>query len=119
MFRNDEQLGQVCFILCAWIPSSPWRWDGDGYRRTFFEVPSGISSGEAAMIRFAAALWGGDDLPVWRGFDGKRLRDVGELLVAMGEGSDAIDSWIHARCEKPLGANRPDWERIVRERARS
>lgn len=120
MFENDRQLGDVCFILCAWIPSSPWKWADDGYRRDFFEVPPGISSGEAAMIRFAAALWGGDDLPVWRGFDNRRMRDIGELLLAMHDSPLAIDAWIakrggHGSPDKIVRATR---EKRIREMAR-
>lgn len=122
MFRNDQQLGQVCFILCAWIPSSPWAWDGDGYRRKHFNEPTGISSGEAAMLRFAADVWGGDDLKVYRGLDGRRLRDIGELIVALGSGTSAIDAWIDKRTPSRLVAtsiSRGAWEADVRLRARS
>lgn len=119
MFRNDKQLGDVCFILCAWIPQSPWAWAGDGYRRERFDLPDGISSGEAAMLRFAAALWGGDDLAVSRGFDGRRMRDVGALISALGGGPMEIDGWIRSRARADWQDNRSAWEADVRARARA
>ncbi len=125
MFRDDRQLGDVCFILCAWIPKSPWMWRGDGlgdgYRRYGLDLPSGISTGEAHMLRFAAALWGGDDLTVWRGYDRRRMTDIVELLAA-------IDEWIAARVGRTREGRpwssadakwREKWEADVRSRARS
>ena len=92
MFRNDEQRGEVCFILCAWVRGSPWVWTSTGYRPEG-KAPTGLSTGEAKMLRFAMALWRGGDLPVWQGFDSRRLGSIAAVLVAMTHGPDAVDAW--------------------------
>lgn len=94
MFRDTTQRGLVCYLLCRWIPGSPWCLEPDGYRPTG-PKPVGKSTGEQAMLRFARALWRGDTLPVWLGWDRTRMNDVATLLVAMNTGK--IEHWILER----------------------
>lgn len=119
MFRDDRQRGEVCFILTAWVRGEPWRWTETGYRPGL--EPVGLSTGEDAMVRFSMALWSGHDLPIWQGFDSRRMRDLAELLLALNEGPESIDGWIRTRVDTPLGAtkSRETWERRTRERSRA
>jgi len=122
MFRDDRQRGQVCFILTAWVRDSPWRWTETGYRPAG-PMPKGLSTGETKMLRFAQALWSGDDLLVWQGFDGRRMQDIGQLLVAYDEGPESLDGWIEMRSPGRRlddGVNeRLGWETAVRARSRT
>lgn len=109
MFRDDAQRGEVCYLLCRWIPKSPWARRGD--RNTYCpsqlahagRLPDGVSSGEAAMIRFSIKLWKSEDPVVWLGFDGQRMKDIGELLPALSS-PVAIDAWILKRRETDTDA---------------
>jgi len=100
MFKNDKQRGEVCYLLCAWIPKSPWKATPDGYRPSQLahagRLPDGVSTGEAAMIRFSIALWRSEDPVVWLGFDNRRMYDIGELIVAM-QSPEMIGAWIAER----------------------
>lgn len=127
MFRDDYQRGEVCFILCAWIPGSTWAMDGRGYRPVTHNNLSSLSTGELAMLRFAKRLWLGDGddaatgLPVWTGFDARRMRDIAELLTALVGGPEAIDAWILQRSDPFIDRlnSREAWEVNVRRRART
>lgn len=97
MFRDTAQRGKVCYLLCAWIPGSPWRLEADGYRPTG-PKPTGKSTSEMAMVAFARALWRGDKLGVPLGvFDARRWAMIATLFSALGLGPDAVDEWIETR----------------------
>ena len=128
MFRDDAQRGEVCFILCAWVRDSPWRYAVSSYRPHGPVAWEGRSVGELAMLHFAKRLWNGDGedpavgLSVWTGFDARRMRDIAELLVAMVAGPEAIDRWIENRsCTMKVRdtVTREAWEADVRERSRA
>lgn len=116
-FRDDVQRGEVCFVLTAWVRGEPWKHDGIGYRPG--KEPDGLSTGEAMMVAFARAIWAGDDLIVWTGFDSRRMRDIAELLVAMVSGEPGNIEWWIAHRSNPEGfQSREAWEADVRRRAR-
>jgi len=100
MFRDAEQRGHVCYLLCRWIPGSPWSFTDHGYRPNLV-MGTGLSTGQEAMILFAQALWRGDTLPVTPSrWDAKRFGTVVTLLQAMASGVDSvdeIDNWIAVR----------------------
>lgn len=128
MFRDDKQRGLVCAILCAWIPRTPWQLTETGYRPEGVLKPRGVSSSERAMINLAYALWRGEDLVVYTGFDRTRSTDIGQLLVAMAYGT--IDQWCTERMGRlrvkvpvppfygSLGEAEDVRDRLVEKRAR-
>lgn len=98
MFRDPQQRGMVCYLLCRWIPGSPWVLTADGYKPGVVSG-SGLSSGQRATILFAQDLWSGRD-PSWSWcWDRRRMTDVATLFVALTDGPEAIDRWIAERVQ--------------------
>ncbi len=96
-FRDDRQRGQVCWMLCSWFSTNPWELTDDGYRPTRYRDGArlcGRSTGEEAMVRFARALWSGDDLVIHLGWDQLRMFQALSAILAMNQGPDAVDQWL-------------------------
>lgn len=109
MFRSEAQRGLVYAVLVQHLPGGLDRWMSStesGHPRPSDEAHEAIekgaplSSGEMLMLRAAIDVWnGGGKLELGRAMDtldGKRLRLLGEFLVAFSESSGAITRWIDA-----------------------
>lgn len=103
-FRSTKQQGEVCAVLTARLRGGPyWAHEGDEVLRPTKAACSkrlSLSHGELIMLRVAWAVWNGD-LRVKLGemlntLDGRNLRMVGSLLVALGseQGGRTIDVWL-------------------------
>lgn len=102
MFRDDRQIARVCCALLA-RGQVAHLWTDAGPTDTAVAVAegssgAGLSSGQAALVGVAFALWNGSGgLTVARALDvldAGSLRAVGDLLVATTHGADAVDAWL-------------------------
>lgn len=103
--RDDAQLGRVCAALLAPLQLAHLFEGGRPTEEAVKLAASGpLSSGERVMLQAAMALWNTENdalrfADAVRVLDQDRLRDLGELLVAIGEhGGAATDAWL-ARME--------------------
>ena len=101
MFRSDAQLAWVCRSLCdvvglagMWTPAGPTEeaialLGSDG---------GPLSSGERIVLLSAWSVWNGDGKvtlgDIVHRLDGKNLRAIGTLLVAVASGAHTIDEWL-------------------------
>ena len=100
MFRDDRQLAAVCQALCGLV-RLPTLWTATGPTDRAEGLKQGggpLSHGEKVMLFVAWAVWNGQGGltfgEVINTLDGANLEAVGELLVALGEGSTAIEGWL-------------------------
>lgn len=101
VFRDDRQLASVCQALCGLV-RLPTLWTATGPTDRAEELlkqgGGTLSHGEKVMLFIAWALWNGQGGLTFgeaiKTLDGGNLKAVGELLVALGEGSSAIDGWL-------------------------
>jgi hypothetical protein len=101
VFRDDHQRAAVCQILCARVGrESLWTLTGPSPTAEQLLRAGGgaLSHGEKVMLFVAWALWNGEGEltlnEVLNTLDGGNLRMVGELLVAISAGSEAIEGWL-------------------------
>ena len=115
MFRSDAQLARACQELCdhaglrgMWTPSGP-------SEEAIAHYEAGgrpLSSGERVVLLTAWAFWNSADKVVLADvvyrLDGKNLRAVATLMLALAAGGHAIDEWIAAMRTTPVrSAARP------------
>lgn len=115
MFRNEHQRAEVCNALTYFIrhrelftcpSSSPRDTPLAGYvcrdARALMRTP--LSTGERVMLRFALQVWRVGGIPIsgskldvselLHSIDGKNMRLVGSLIVALGGSVRALDDWL-------------------------
>ena len=101
MFESDAESARVCRALCAcgglrelWTPTGPT----DDAIALLAADGGPLSGGERTMLLVAWAVWNGDGaIPlgeVISRLDGRALRAVGALLMAIASGEGAIERWL-------------------------
>jgi hypothetical protein len=106
IFRDAEQRAVVCRVLGE-IVSLPGLWTAfgptDRAKELLANRGSGLSAGQSVYFFIAWDLWDGSIPRFARGYtfraiaeiaSGSYLRILGELLVAISEGADAVDKWV-------------------------
>ena len=103
MYRDDRQFFRAARKVLSGAHMEPARWvNSAGFTDAAFDEGSlaVLSSGERLMVRVLRDLWnsrGGASVgDLFRTFDNDNLRCLGELLVALADGPDALDAWIAA-----------------------
>lgn len=103
MFRSDEQLARACRALCAQVGlAGLWTIQGPTERAIeLLSVGGGpLSSGERMVFLAAWGVWNGSGDAmvgdVVHRLDGRALSALGSLMVAVADGSSAIDEWLAA-----------------------
>jgi len=106
-FRDTEQRALVCRVLCELV-SLPGMWSAfgptDRARDFLAKGRAGLTAGQGAYLSIAWDLWDGSRAAPGAPFtmrdvveivSGRYLRILGELLIAISEGFDSVDAWIH------------------------
>ncbi|HEX2677526.1 MAG TPA: hypothetical protein VHM19_12820 [Polyangiales bacterium] len=94
-------MAQVCRVLTTGIAKQPL-FGAAGPSELAQELRSapGTSGGDRALLELAFWLWEGGVSPRVSGLvellDRTRLRLVGSLLIALADGSGAIERWLKA-----------------------
>ncbi len=101
MFSNRVQVAQVCRVLTAGITTQTlWTSAGPTDAAQSLRDDAGLHGGDRALLEVAFWLWDGDQSPriaaVVELVDRTRLRLVGSLIVALADGSAAIERWVKA-----------------------
>jgi hypothetical protein len=101
MFRTEAQRACVCTALCDVARlDEMWTVSGPTERAiALLESDGGpLSSGERIVLLSAWQLWSGEGKvtlgDVAYRLDGRNLRAIGTLLVAVAGGGAAIDAWL-------------------------
>lgn len=110
MFQNDQQRARVCRAILMSARLDSWGagnkrgelWTDDGPTTLAISLlerdGGGMSTGERIMFMAAWSLWNGDGTctlhDVAFRIDGNNLRCLSTLLLAINEGSQAIDDWL-------------------------
>ena len=108
MFRSDRQIALTCRALCAGVRRRDL-WSADGPSEEAIALMEtnggGLSSGECVVVMTAWAVWNGHSearlADILNRLDGKNLKAIGTLLVAMGSGAAAISGRRTARAKRP------------------
>lgn len=116
MFRDSNQRGRVCFVIAGRIRPGLWALSPRGDLRPTDEALAldddgggTLSSSEKVLFDLAWSIWNShNDGPsmgsILRRLDSVNTRFVGELLVALSGGLDAIDQWIVDSSKKGAAA---------------
>lgn len=100
MFRTERQQAAVSEALCRCVRlAGMWTPDGPTKRAlSFLERRGALSHGEQLMLQASFDVWNGRghmDLGEALGtLDGRNLRALGSLLIAIAAGADAVDRWL-------------------------
>lgn len=101
MFSSDTQQARVCQALCSQVRlGGMWTATGPSAEaKQLLEADGGaLSGGERIVLLAAWAVWNGDGaIPlgdVISRLDGRALRAVGALLMAIASGEGAIERWL-------------------------
>ncbi|WP_375764826.1 hypothetical protein NR798_24220 [Archangium gephyra] len=103
---TDAQLVAVCRVVCARtkksVPGELWTERGPTELALQLRESNPWSSGERALFQVAWAVWNSEASTLTLGellnaLYGEHLVFVGSLLVAMGQGSEAVSRWLKAQ----------------------
>ena len=105
MFQTEAQTHAAIRTLLDTIPGLGRYWTATGptdeAARVVEQGGGALSSGEALLVRVGFALWNGhgraDFGRMLATLSPEVLTALGSLLVAMAQGSEAIDGWIARR----------------------
>ena len=100
MFRDERQRNRVCMKLAATFHHHSW-WTEDGPTGPVERVRDGAgSSSEVLLAQVCFDVYNGrghaDFGRALYVFDETRLQLIASLLVAIGEGAEAIELWLDA-----------------------
>lgn len=104
MLRNDRQAAACARALLAPVGlHALWTAYGPTPRaeKLYAANGAGLSESARALLLLSFALWNGTRAMAACGawLDAERLADVGKLLAAVEQGSEAVNAWLVARGE--------------------
>jgi len=114
MFRNEaQQVAAVRILLRSVRLEHLWQDNGptDHANQLIDHKGGAMSHGETLMLQVAFDFWNGWGLAkfadVVNDLDGTRLPLVANLMIAVGQGAEAVDQWIADYGDPPASQPRP------------